>query len=189
MKIISLILILAVFGCETKNKKSVSDKTETQKSTTEKIETENKKYFVGDINNDKVNDSAFVNLRRNTETGEIECGNINCYINIKFSKNIPEISFDQSLGVYLTKTEDLNNDNANEIIIFSKSYEGWWNYISVYSLKDGKWNEIAKTKGFCVENKDFENRIVKEKENYYLIGENQWEEDEKGEFKKVKVKI
>ena len=189
MKIRFIILLLIIFGCETKNKKSVSGKIETKKSTIQKIEIINNKYFVGDINNDKLKDTAFINLKRNIETDEIECGNKNCSINIKFSNNIPEISFDQSLGVYVTKTKDLNNDNANEIIIFSRSYEGWWNYISVYSLKNGKWNEIAKTKGFCVENKDFENRIVKEKGNYFLIGENQWEEDEKGEFKKVKIKI
>jgi hypothetical protein len=52
------------------------------------------------------------------ETDEIECGGKNCYIEIRFSKNIPETHFDQSLGVFISKTEDLNNDKANEIIIF-----------------------------------------------------------------------
>ena len=66
-------------------------------------------------------------------------------------------------------TEDLNNDNANEIIIFSRTNEGWWNYIYVMSFKNGKWEEIAKTKGFISEDKDFENRIIKEKNQFYIF--------------------
>ncbi|MES2543596.1 MAG: hypothetical protein V4548_01830 [Bacteroidota bacterium] len=156
----------------------------------EKICIVNQKFFVGDINNDKIKDTAFITLKRNIETDEIECGEKNCYITIKFAENIPEISFDQSLGASVMKTEDLNNDKANEIIIFSRTYEGWWNHISVCSLQNGEWKEIAKTKGFMSGyDEDFENRIVKENNQYYLIGENQWEEDENGEFKKIKVKI
>ena len=180
-----LILLLLILGCEHKNKKNNSIK----KSVKEKSVIENDKFFVGDINNDKINDTAFISLKRNIETNEIECGEKNCYINIKFSKNIPEISFDQSLGVFITKTKDLNNDNANEILIFSRTNEGWWNYISVKSFDGKNWNELARTKAFVSENQDFENRIIKENNNYYLVGEDQWNEDENGEFLKTKVKI
>ena len=86
-----------------------------------KIETENKKFFIGDVNNDQINDTAFVSLQRNVETDEIECGGKNCIINVTFSESIPEISFDQSLGLVIMKTEDLNNDLGNEIIIFSRN--------------------------------------------------------------------
>ena len=187
MKLQFLILLLVVFGCETKQKKNSSKKAE--EKVQPKIEIENQKFFVGDINNDKVNDTAFINLKRNSETGEIECGEKNCYINIEFKSNISKISFDQSLGVFISKTEDLNNDQANEILIFSRTHEGWWKTISVFSFKNGTWNEIAKTKAFVSENEDFENRIIKENGNYYLIGENQWEEDSNGNFKKVMIKI
>lgn len=180
-----LILLLLILGCEPKNEKNNSIK----KSVKEKSVIENEKFFIGDINNDKINDTAFISLKRNIETNEIECGEKNCYINIKFSKNIPEISFDQSLGIFISKTEDLNNDNANEILIFSRTYEGWWNYISVMSFDGKNWNELARTKAFVSENQDFENRIIKENNNYYLVGEDQWNEDENGEFLKTKVKI
>ena len=175
-----LILLLVIFGCETKKAK---------KTVQTKIEIENRKFFVGDINDDKKNDTAFITLKRNIETDEIECGENNCFIKIEFTDRIPKISFDQSLGIFITPTEDLNNDKANEIIVFSRTHEGYWNHISVWSFKGGKWNEIAKAKAFISENKSFENRIIKERGRYYLIGENQWEEDENGNFKKVKVKI
>ena len=55
---------------------------------------------------------------------------------------------------------------------------------------DGKnWNELAATKAFVSDDEDFENRIIKKNGNFYLVGENQWEEDEEGNFKKVTVKI
>jgi hypothetical protein len=171
------------------SKKNVSKTTETKEYVKAKIETENKKFFIGDVNNDKINDTAFISLKRNLETDEIECGGKNCIINVTFSENIPEISFDQSLGLVIMKTEDLNNDKGNEIIIFSRTNEGWWNNISVWTFKNGKWEEIAKTKGFISENMNFENRIIKEKNQFYLIGENQWKENKNDEFEKVKIRI
>ena len=181
MKIRYLILILIFFSCQTKTEKPISKNS--------KIEIENRKFFIGDINNDEINDTAFVNYKWNLETNEIECGKNNCDINIEFTENIPKITIAQSLGIVVAKIEDLNNDNANEIIIFSRTTEGWWNKVSVWSFKSGTWNEIAETKAFISEDKDFENRIIKEKGKYYLIGENKLEEDENGNFKKVKVKV
>lgn len=189
MKIRILILLLIYVSCQTKTKENVFKTTQTKEYANSKIVTVKDKFFAGDVNNDKINDTAFVSLKRNTETNEIECGEKICSINVTFSKNIPEISFDQSLGVFIMKTEDLNNDKANEIIIFSRTNEGWWNTICVLSLKDGNWKELAKTKGFITENKDFENRIIKEKNQFYLVGENQWKKDKNGTFEKVKIRI
>jgi hypothetical protein len=189
MKIRFLILLLVVYGCETKTKKSNSKNSKIEKTVQKKIEIVNRKFFVGDFDNDKVNDTAFVNYKWNIETNEIECGKNNCEINIEFKKNIPKISFAQSLGIVVAKTEDVDNDNANEIIIFSRTNEGWWNNISVWSFKNGNWNEIAKTNAFISDDKDYKNRVIKEKGEYYLIGEDKWNEDENGDFKKVKVKL
>jgi hypothetical protein len=189
MKIIFLIPLFIVFGCETKTKDPVSKNPEIPKNNTQKIETIHRKYFVGDINNDKINDTAFVNFKWNTETNEIECGKNNCDITIAFNNSIPEISFGQSQGLFVKKTEDINHDKANEIIIFSRTHEGWWEYISVWSYKNNTWNAIGETKGFCTDNEDYNNRVIKENGHYYLIGENMWEEDESGDFKKVKVKL
>jgi hypothetical protein len=188
MKIKFLILLVVFFGCETKTIKSVSKTTKKKKPIKEKIEIECKKFFLGDVNNDKINDTAFIYLKRNVETNKTECGEKKSLINVIF-KNIPKISFDQTLGVVVMKTDDLNNDKANEIIIFSRTNEGWWNNIYVWTFKNGNWKEIARTKGFISENKNFENRIIKEKNHFYLVGENQWKEDKNGEFEKIKVRI
>lgn len=180
MRLNCLFLLLVIFGCEPQKKKA-------EKAIPTKIE--NKKFFVGDINNDKENDTAFISFKRNIETNEIEGLENNCCLKIEFKDSIPSITLDQSLGIFIAKTEDLNHDNVNEIIIFTQTNEGYWNNISVWSFKDSKWNEIAKTKAFISENQGFENRIIKEKGHYYLIGENQWKENENGDFEKIKVKI
>lgn len=175
MKLLFLILGLIFFSCETKNKEIVSKTNKLDVASEEK-----RSFFVGDVNNDKIHDSAFINFNQQNEYDDII---------INFTNNIPEISFGQSLGVLIKKTEDLNFDGANEIIIFSRTHEGWWNYISVWSLQNDKWKEIQKTKGFISDDKDFENRIVKDKNQYYLIGDDQWNEDENNIFKKIRVKI
>lgn len=189
MKKIFLIFLLVVCGCETKTKKSISKNSDIEKPAQKKIQTENRKFFVGDFDNDKVNDTAFVNYKWNIDTNEIECGKNNCNINIEFKKNLPKISFSQSLGIVVAKTEDVNNDNANEIIVFSRTNEGLWNNISVWSFKNKNWKEIAETNAFISDDKDFENRIITEKGKYYLIGEDKWKENENGDFKKIKVKL
>lgn len=189
MKIRFLIFLLVVYSCETKHKKSVSKNSEIEKQSHKKIKTENRKFFVGDFDNDKVNDTAFVNYKWNIDTNEIECGKNNCDINIEFKKTIPKISFSQSLGIVVAKTEDVNNDNANEIIVFSRTNEGLWNNISVWSFKNKNWKEIAETNAFIGNDKDSENRVIKEKGEYYLIGEDKWNEDENGDFKKIKIKL
>lgn len=189
MKTRFLIFLLVVYGCEIKTKESVSKNAEIEKPAQKKIETENRKFFVGDFDNDKFNDTAFVNYKWNVETNEIECGKNDCDINIEFKKNIPKISFARSLGIVVAKTEDVNNDNANEIIVFSRTNEGSWNNISVWSFKNKTWKEVAETNAFIDNDKDSENRVIKEKGKYYLIGDDKWNEDENGYFKKVKVKL
>lgn len=183
MKIRFLILLLVVYSCETKTKKSISKNSKIEKSIHKKIKTENRKYFVGDIDNDKVNDTAFVNYKWNIETNKIECRKNNCNINIEFKNHIPKISNVQSLGIVVAKTEDIDNDNSNEILVFSRTNEGWWNKISVWSFKKETWYKIAETNGFISDDKDLKNRIILENGHYYLIGEDKWKEDENGNFK------
>lgn len=190
MKIKFLILLLIICSCETKSKKSIPDNSKTEKPVKEKIGIEDRKFFVGDIDNDKVSDTAFVYYKWNDETNEIECGEKICNIDIEFKRNIPKISIEQRLvGVWVMKTEDINHDNANEILIFSRTNEGWWKNISVWSFQKGTWNEIAKTNAFISDDKDFENHIIKEKGKYYLIGQDKWNEDENGNFKIIKIKL
>jgi hypothetical protein len=149
-------------------------------------------YFVGDINNDNKVDSAYVIYDRSVRadsTIEKECVNKNCEVTLKFTGNIPDLIIDQSLGIYIQKTEDLNNDKANEIVLFSEWFEGYWYHVYVWTFKNGKWNEIARTKAFLSEDKDYENRIIKTKSQYYLVGDG-WDDSKGGVTERsIKIKI
>ncbi|OUL63910.1 hypothetical protein [Flavobacterium sp. AJR] len=168
MKFVLFVFLIFCFGCETK-----------KDNTARETKTEIKRFIIGDVNNDKIQDTAFVRVISHNNLDQVA---------IEFSKIIPPLSF-ESLGVYIQKVNDLNGDNRNEIIIFSRTHEGWWNEISIWSFYNQKWEKIAKTKAFISEDKDFKNRIIKENGNYFLIGDDMWNEDEKGAFLKTKVKI
>jgi len=134
-------------------------------------------YLIGDINNDNKEDTAYVIYDRSIRTdGTIEkkCVNKNCEVSIEFSGNIPDLIIDHSLSIYIQKTEDLNNDKANDIMLFSEWVEGWWKTIYVWSYKEGNWTMLASTQAFFAEDQDWENRIVKRNSKYYLIGDDRW---------------
>ena len=169
MKIIYIFLILTFIGCK---------KEELKTSKSKDIES----FLIGDINNDQINDTAFIYLDtiKNEEFKDIS---------IKFSSGIPALDILQSLGVVIEPTEDLNNDKAHEIIIFSRTNSGWWNTVSVWTFQNKTWNKIAQTEAFISESKDFKNRIINENGIFFLIGNDKWNEEENGNFKKVKIKL
>lgn len=188
IRFLSLIIIICFCSCEIKTTRNVSNNSEIENPEHEKIGIEKRTFFVGDINNDKINDTAFVTHQWKVDTNEIEYKK-NCTVTIEFRKKIPKISFSQSSGIVVMKTKDVNHDNANEIIIFSRTNEGFWNNISIWSFKNKKWKEIATCNAFISNDKDFENRVIEEKGNYFLVGEDKWSEDDNGDFKKIKVKL
>lgn len=149
------------------------------------IEYAHHSYYIGDVNNDKKSDTAYVTYKVYTTKDSTmfkDCANKDCSMIIKFTNGIPDLTIDLSLGVYIEKTEDLNKDKANEIILFSEWFPAHWHTVYVWTLKKGKWTEIAKTTAFLAENEDYKNRIVKKKSQLYLIGDN-WN-TQKGDLEK-----
>jgi len=59
----------------------------------------------------------------------------------------------------------------------------------VWTFKNGKWNEHARTKAFLSEDKDYERRIIKAKSQYYLVGDG-WDDSKGGVTERsINVKI
>jgi hypothetical protein len=194
-----IIFGLGILSCSDKTTKDNNYKSELTSQSTDSNKIEhatswiahvNEPYFIGDINKDKKDDSAYVNYDRIIGVDssiQKECANIDCEVTIKFSSNIPQLIIPQSLGLNIQKTEDLNNDEANEIMLFSQWHEGYWGNIYVYSLVNSKWTELARTKAFLSEDKDWENRIIKSKDDYFLLGDG-WD-DSKGGLTERSIRI
>ncbi|UPT69999.1 MAG: hypothetical protein M0D53_12770 [Flavobacterium sp. JAD_PAG50586_2] len=191
MKTIFLLLACCLISCQQQsNKKSVTpDVPNPETPSDTKIQYVSEKYPVGDINHDNVKDTATVSFDFNYNTQEVICPTPNCAININFSLGIPDLDIDQSLGIFVKPAPDLNNDNGNDILLFSRTNEGSWNDIFAYTLSNGKWIELARTKCFFSDDADAEHRIVKEKNQYFLVGDS-WDDSKGGVVaRSVKVKM
>ena len=142
------------------------------------------KYNVGDLDNDGKSDTAIVkyDMFFNPE----ECANPSCNVNVDFSGTIPSLDFDMSMGILVTETEDLNNDGINEILLFSRTFEGWWQKMYVYSFKNKKWTELAQGKAFCSDEKDFENRIIKKTTDEFALVTDVYN-DETAEYNRTEI--
>lgn len=187
---ICLIILLSACGGENNSANTASVEGLDSVSEINIIEHVRKPYFVGDINNDNQADTAYVIYDRTLSIDsaiEKDCVNKNCEVIITFNNNIPDLIIAQSLGISIQKTEDLNNDSANELLLFSEWFEGYWYYVYTWTFKNGTWKEIARTKAFLSEDKDFDNRIIKTGSQFYLTGDG-WD-DSKGAITERSVKI
>lgn len=182
-RLLTILVAIVAFGCQQpQNEITINEKAQdsTLKQTNHvqsRIEHFQTPYFIGDVNNDKQTDTAIViydRFVRQDGTIEKACVNNKCEVTITFDSDIPHLTISNALSVSILKTEDLDNDQANEIILFTEWFEGFWGNIEVWSFKSGVWNRIARTQAFLSEPKDWENRIVKQNSKYYLIGDDKW---------------
>ncbi|HCS21539.1 MAG TPA: hypothetical protein DIW47_13430 [Bacteroidetes bacterium] len=161
------------------------------KTDTGRIEHYRVPYFVDDINNDQKGDSVYVIYDRRIRADssiEKECVSKSCEVTLKFTGNIPDLVISPSLSINVQKADDLNGDKTNEIILFSEWVEGWWGYIYVWTYKNGTWEELARTKAFLSEDEDWEGRVIKENDEYYLLGDG-WDNDTGVTERSIRVKI
>lgn len=126
-------------------------------------------YKLGDINNDKISDTAIVSF--DVIEGEDECAKPDCTVNVTFSYGLPALDFMYSKGIFVTDAGNMDGRPGNEVLMFSRTNEGWWNILYLYTLREGSWVEIATCKAFCAEDRDFENRIFTQKGKAYLIAD------------------
>lgn len=118
-------------------------------------ETETDTIVIGDINNDKIIDTAFVKgpkwINEEDGWGDPEFYNIN----ISFSCNVPDITNDNAVGAYVENIGDIDNDGFSEIIVVPGWWIGCWGRLHFYSFKKGKWKHL-----------DYAERNVCEDDNY-----------------------
>lgn len=141
------------------------------------------KYDLGDIDYNGIKDTATVSFDFDFDTNEVVCEKKVCAININFGAGIPDLDIAHTLGVFVKPAPDVNNDQADDILVFSRTNEGYWNDVTAFSFSKGQWIELATIKCFYSEDSDAENRIVKVKKNYFLVGD-EWNDAKGGVVKR-----
>ncbi len=132
-------------------------------------------YPVGDVDGDNKPDTAQVEfdirMGKDSTPDYYDCNFRHCELTIQFRPNIPSLIVEQSIGLLAKETQIPNINGGNDILIFSRWMEGSWKYMSIYTLYRKKWIEIGHAKMFGDEDKDFEHRIIKLKDDYYILGD------------------
>ena len=96
MKSLLPIFTIFLFACESNRVDTALKESSERINANTDIEQIRRKYPVGDVDNDKIQDTATVIFDRDNSIDEIICDQKNCSIKITFGRNIPEFSIDQS---------------------------------------------------------------------------------------------
>jgi hypothetical protein len=107
-----------------------------------------KKFVLGDINNDRIIDTAFIFTP--SRINDIPEGNDTlpcqgkCYNIVTFSCGFPPIKIDNSILGQIESIDDLNGDGNKELIFQTNWFIGSHVEIYVYTLINNNWKIIAK---------------------------------------------
>ena len=110
-----------------------------------KVETETDIEILGDINNDKIIDTAFVRRPKFIDDEHWgDCRNGGCEVTISFSCKLPNIDFGNAVDAGIENIGDIDGDGFSEIIAVRGWIIGCWGQYNFLSLKSGQWKEIGR---------------------------------------------
>ena len=118
---------------------------------------------MGDLNNDKITDTAFVKGPKflNESDGWGDCTNGDCKITVSFSCDMPNISLPNAVSGSVENIGDIDDDGIAEIIIVPSWFVGCWGEIHFFTLKNKRWKEIGKARTNICREESYRNRIKK----------------------------
>jgi hypothetical protein len=147
------------------------------------------KISIGDLNHDKIIDTAFVKGPKYINEKEFwgDCKNGNCAITISFSCHFPSITLKNAVTGFVENIGDIDNDGIAEIIIVPSWFIGCWGQINFYTLKKGKWKAVGSAKRNICGDESFMNYIKKMKGNKIQVIEQIWVDGDVVEKPKIIV--
>lgn len=126
------------------------------------------KIIIGDINNDKIIDTAFVKgpklITDKDGFEDYKSGTEN--ITISFSCDFPEITLDNAVSGFVENIGDIDNDGKSEIIVVPFWFIGCRGRIHFFTMKNGKWKNVGNVeRHICRDGSGFLDIIKKRKDN------------------------
>lgn len=206
MKLSTLILLFLIIGCNLNPKvKSTknTDYTKTIKNETKPMQdgkdiTEPASWdtiVLGDINNDKISDTAFIYtppvLKHVNNENELQfyldCVEGYCYNLIHFSCKIPTFKIENSVWGSIENIGDLNDDGFSELIFSPNWFTSCWGNLYIYSFDGKQWKRISEVEYYNCAEESLKSHVKKINDKYYLKGLKIVDGDDK-EYK-VEIKI
>ena len=134
------------------------------------------KIVIGDINNDKVVDTAFVKGPKFLNETDFygDCNNGNCLITVSFSCSFPSITLENAVTGFVENIGDIDKDGISEIIIVPSWFIGCWGKVQFFSLKKKKWKNLGSVKRHICDQESFMNCIKKRKGKTIEVIEQVW---------------
>lgn len=153
------------------------------------LEEFNQNHLTGDLNGDRQKDSVFVSYKRvlsPDNSYQKECGQNVCYSRIRFSSPIPEMII-EAFSIDVKDVGDVNGDGRNDLLVFLEGNLYNWGEMRLYSYYNNEWTLCQYGPAFLSDDKDYEKRIVKSGDHYYLM-QDVWNRDY-SDFSRKKLKI
>ncbi|MES2618683.1 MAG: hypothetical protein V4613_12445 [Bacteroidota bacterium] len=136
-------------------------------------------FTCGDIDFDKIPDSAFVYTPTAGDKGFEGCINNICDNRIVFSNHLPDINLQNSLWARIENIGDINKDGTCELIIRPDWFSSCWGNLYIYSLEKGQWRMATEVSARRCEEEPLISHIFKVKNKYFLEGDDFSDGDEK----------
>ena len=135
--------------------------------------------LAGDLDNNQLQDTIFIltppTLVALDEQGRIEyeldCVDGNCYNNLLFSCDLPDLFVDKSVWGRVENAGDLNGDGISELLFVPGWFSGSATHLCLYSLKKDKWIKVAAVSHRRNDDEPLlTSKLLKKNNRYYLCG-------------------
>jgi hypothetical protein len=144
---------------------------------------------IGDINNDKIIDTAFIVGPKwiNDEEGWGDPKVTPYEVDINFSCGLPSIHDDNAVMGYIENIGDIDGDHISEVIVLPIWFIGCWGRMKFYTYKEGQWRYFGEAECHICNDEKYINRITKLSKNKISVIEDAWDSEAAERVKKSKT--
>ena len=178
-----LILLLASTGLVAAQQSAVAD------TLPRPLQKDTNTIVLGDLNNDRVIDTAFVTGPKwldDTE-GWGDCRDGNCEVSISFSCGFPVIERGNAVTAGVENIGDIDGDGFSEIVVIPGWFIGCWGMQHVYTYKKGNWLYCGAIHSYNCGDESFVSRMKRVSKHKIRVMEDVWDDDEGGRIAKPVV--
>lgn len=171
MKHLAILITIALLAVFSYSPKSIRHKQSAAKLT------DTDTLVIGDINHDKVIDTAFITGPKwiSDEEGWGDPQVTAYEIDITFSCGLPAIHDGNAVTGYVEDIGDIDGDGISEVIVVPIWWVGCWGRMKFFTYKDGQWRYFGEAECHICTDEIYLGRITKLSKNKLSVVEDVWD--------------